>query len=283
MARKILSGILIGLSSLFLLLSVIGIGAAWFYNEPLTREWTARLREVDATLTQIQGDIQTAQAEVERALRIIDSAEQALATLTQKTTDAKTMLEDVNSTLNENLIPGLKTTRENISQVRGTLEDLRATLEQINTLPFIDLNIPGDELLANMLSGMDSLDSEVANLQDLAQRASTFLGDTSYLLGGDFTETKGYLQKLLIVLDDYDSQITDWRAQAADLIASLPGWIDRASVGLTIFLLWFGLSQFGLLLHGLRFWQGGNPLEVLRAKNQPVQSAGNGGAGSPSA
>ena len=264
MAGKSLSGILIGLSSLFLLSSVVGIGAAWYYNEPLTREWTARLNEAESTLTQIQGDIQSARAEVERALRIIDSTEQALATLTQQTTDAKTMLEDVDSTLNDNLIPGLKTTRDNISQVRGTLEDLRGTLEQINTLPFVNLNIPGDELLVQMLTGMDSLDSNVANLQDLAGRASTFLGDTSYLLGGDFTETKGHLQELLIVLGDYDMQITGWRAQVADLTASLPGWIDRVSVGLTVFLLWFGLSQFGLLLHGLSFWRGGNPLEVLR-------------------
>jgi hypothetical protein len=193
------------------------------------------------------------------------------------------MLEDVNSTLNENLIPGLKTTRDNISQVRGTLEDLRATLGQINTLPFVNLNIPGDELLAQMLTGMDSLDSEVANLQDLAQRASTFLGDTSYLLGGDFSETKQHLQDLLVTLKDYDSQITGWRAQVATLTASLPGWIDRASIILTIFLLWFGLSQFGLLLHGMSLWRGGNPLQVLRAKTRPVQSAGNGEAVPPSA
>lgn len=265
MARKILSGILIGLSSLFLLSSVIGIGAAWYYNEPLTREWTARLNEAEATLTQIQGDIQNAQAEVERALRIIDSVEQSFATLTQKTADAKTLLEDVNGTLNDNLIPGLKDTRDNISQVRSTLEELRGTLTQLNSLPFVNLNIPGDELLANLLGNMNALDSNVANMQDLAQRASTFLGDTSYLLGGDFNETKQHMKELLVVLGDYDKQLTGWRAQVADLTASLPGWIDRASVGLTVFLLWFGLSQFGLLLHGLSLWRGGNPLDVLRA------------------
>jgi hypothetical protein len=41
-------------------------------------------------------------------------------------------------------------------------------------------------------------------------------------------------------------------------------WIDRASVGLTIFLFWFALSQFGLFLHGLSIQAGGNPLVVLR-------------------
>jgi F0F1-type ATP synthase membrane subunit b/b' len=266
MTRKILAGVLIGLSSIMLVLSMVGIGAAWTYNEPLTRASTTRVQEIDSKLAQIQTDLQNAKAEVERALRIIESAEQALASLTEQTSDAKDILEEVNSTLDDTLIPGLKTTRENISQVRGTLEDLRTALELVNSLPFVDLNIPGDELLASILSGMDTLDSEIANVQDLAQRASTFVSDTSYLLGGDFNETKQHLEDLLLVLTDYDSQIADWRAQAATLIESLPGWIDRASVILTFFLLWFGFSQFGLLLHGLNLWKGGNPLQVLSRK-----------------
>jgi F0F1-type ATP synthase membrane subunit b/b' len=261
MLRKILSGTLLILSSILLILSMVGIAAAWIYNEPLTREAATRLQEVDATLAQIQADLHNAKTEVERALRIIESTEQALASLTEQTSDAKSILEDVNSTLDEQLIPSLKATRENISQVRGTLEDLRAALEQVNTLPFVDLNIPGDELLAGILSNMDSLDSGLADVQDLAQRASTFVSDTSYLLGGDFNETKQHLEDLRLVLEDYDRQITDWRAQAGTLIASLPGWIDRASVILTIFLLWFGFSQFGLILHGLTLWRGRDPLE----------------------
>jgi F0F1-type ATP synthase membrane subunit b/b' len=266
MTRKILAGVLIGLSSIMLVLSVVSIGAAWIYNEPLTSASTTRVQEVDSTLAQIQTDLQNAKAEVERAQRIIDSAEQALASLTEQTAGAKNILEQVNSTLDDQLIPGLKTTRETISQVRGTLEDLRVALEQVNTLPFVDLNIPGDELLGSILSGMDTLDSGIATVQDLAQRASTFLSDTSYLLGGDFTETKQHLADLLLVLTDYDSRIAGWRAQAGTLIVSLPGWIDRASVILTFFLLWFGVSQFGLLLHGLSLWKGGNPLQVLSSK-----------------
>ena len=50
MARKIFSGILILLSSVLLLLSLVGIGAAWYYNEPLTDEVVKRLGEVEQEL-----------------------------------------------------------------------------------------------------------------------------------------------------------------------------------------------------------------------------------------
>ena len=92
MTRKILIGALIVLSSTFLILSILGIALAWLYNEPVTREATSRLQEVDAQLTQIQTDLRNAKAEVERALRIIQSAEYVLRSLKQPTTDAKTFL-----------------------------------------------------------------------------------------------------------------------------------------------------------------------------------------------
>lgn len=268
MTRKILIGALIVLSSTFLILSILGIALAWIYNEPVTREATSRLQEVDSQLTQIQTDLRNAKAEVERALRIIQSAEDALASLTQQTTDAKTLLEDVNATLDDKLIPGLEATRTNITEVRNTLEDLRATLKQINELPFVNLSIPGDELLLSIIDQVDALDGEIVNVQDLAQRASTFINDTSYLLGGDFNETKQKLEDLVLILAEYDQKVTDWRGQIADILESAPRWIDNASLSLTLGLLWFGFSQFGLILHGLGMRRGIDPLDVLRTKSE---------------
>ena len=264
MARKIFSGILIGLSAVFLIASVASITAAWVYNGPLTQEGLTRLKETDATLAQIQADLNSAREEVERALRILDSAEAALSSLTEQTSDAASLLDEVSATLDDRLIPGLKSTRDNITEVRGVLEGLRDSLAELNSIPFVDLNIPGDELLTNILSGLDSLDDDVSSVEDLAPRVSTFVSDTSYALGGDFSETRANLENLLAVLEDYDTQITAWRAQVKEATESLPRWVDNASIIITVFLLWFGFSQFGLLLHGVSLWQGGNPLASLR-------------------
>ena len=268
MTRKILIGTLIVLSSTFLILSILGIALAWIYNEPVTREATSRLQEVDSQLTQIQTDLRNAKAEVERALRIIQSAEDALASLTQQTTDAKTLLEDVNATLDDKLIPGLEATRTNITEVRNTLEDLRATLKQINELPFVNLSIPGDELLLSIIDQVDALDGEIVKVQDLAQRESTFVRGTSEAFGRHCIGTIQKLEDLVLVLAEYDQKVTDWRGQIADILESAPRWIDNASLSLTLGLLWFGFSQFGLILHGLGMRRGIDPLDVLRTKSE---------------
>lgn len=262
MTRKILAGGLICLSSILLILSLVGIGAVWICSKPLTRASTTRVQDFDSTLAQVQADIQNAKAEVERALRITESIQQALAPLSGQTSGTNDLLAQVNSTLNDKLIPGLQTTNTGISQVRDTLENLRTSLKQVNTLPYVNLNIPGDEFLASILSDMDALNIEITTVQDLAQRLSTFMSDTSYLMGGDFNETKQHLEDLFLVLKDYENQIAGWRAQMSMLITSLPGWIILASVILTFCLLWFGFSQFGLLLHGLNLWWAKNPLPL---------------------
>ena len=264
MVRKIFSAILIVLSTLLLLLSLVGIGAVWYYKGPLTDEALARLGEVEQELAQTQSALQDAGEELERTLRIVDSAEQTLEALSEELAQAKKMFDEFDKTLGDSLIPGLESSRDRLASLRGTLEELRASLERLNSLPLVDLNLPGDELLVNLITTVDSIDQQIAGLGALAERASTFAEDVSYLMGGDLSETRERLKEFLRVVNEYEQKVKDWHAQVGDVIAALPGWIDRASIILTVFLSWFGLSQFGLLLHGLNAWRGGHPLGVLR-------------------
>jgi len=211
--------------------------------------------------------LQSAKLEVERALRLIESGEEALAALAQQSTGGKQLLDQVGSMLDDELIPGLASTREKIDQLQGALEDLRTVVRQVNSIPFINLNLPGDQELGNVISGADALDTEIANVQDLAERSSTFVSDLSFALGGDFDETKQHLQDLLQILKDNDQMVSGWRSEVRMLIVSMPRWIDNASIILTLFLLWFGFSQFGLILHGLSIRRGDDPLAVLRTKD----------------
>jgi hypothetical protein len=131
-------------------------------------------------------------------------------------------------------------------------------------LPLVNITLPGDEMLNNIIGAADSLDAEIANVEDIARQASTFVGDTSYLMGGDLSETKTSLTNLLAVITEYNGKVTGWQAQIAVWKQSLPGWIDKACITLTVFLLWFAFSQAGLFLIGFTAWKGGDPFAVLK-------------------
>jgi F0F1-type ATP synthase membrane subunit b/b' len=269
MARKFFSGVLIALGTIFLILSVVGIVAAWVYNEPLTREATSRLTDINTELSQAQVGLQSSQQELERALRIVDASEKALEQLTDQSTGAKSLLESIQGTLDDRLLPELKTARERLVAASNTLGTLRNTLDGLGSFIPIDLSMP-DQMLADLIDSADSLDEEIGEIEMVAQQASIFLSDSSFILGGDLSETRRSLEEFLAVTQEYEKRVTDWRKQVAGLIEKTPKWIDQASTILTVFLLWFGISQFGLILHGLSIRRGHDPFDVLRRRPASV-------------
>src|SRR5678816_2317699 len=128
MARKIVAGTLIILSAILLVLSLVGIGAIWVYKEPLTREAISRLKEIDTQLIQAQTALQSAAKELERALRIVDTAQNALQKLALQSNSAENLLGNIQSTLDDRVLPELKTTRGRISTARSALESLKSVL-----------------------------------------------------------------------------------------------------------------------------------------------------------
>ena len=266
--RRLLAGILIVLSAVMLLASAAGIGAIWYYKAPLTHTVTSQLKEIDAALAQAEVSLDSSEKQLQRALQIVDSAQTAFESMKTQTNSAENLFETVQSTLNDRLLPELRTTRSRIDQARSTLESLQSVLKRVQSLmPGADLTLP-DQTLTDLIASARSLDTEIANMQILADQASAFLGANADLLGGDLTETRSSLVNFLDAIGDYKGKIAGWREQAQGLLAGAPRWIGQASVILTIFLIWFGFSQFSLLLHGLGVWRGGNPLRALRRRAQ---------------
>ncbi|HSM72729.1 MAG TPA: hypothetical protein VK851_14380, partial [Anaerolineales bacterium] len=154
-------------------------------------------------------------------------------------------------------------TREKLETARQSLESLQSLIQSIGSLPFVNVSV-ADRILDDLIDSADTIDAEIANAEEVARQASTFVSDTSYLLGGDLTETRDSLQNFLAAVEEYQTKVEDWRSQIADLIDRTPAWIDRTSWGVTVFLLWFGLSQFSLLLLGRMILLGEDPLDILR-------------------
>jgi chromosome segregation ATPase len=222
----------------------------WIYKGPLERDAVSQLEEIDRELALAQTTLNSSELELARALRIVDATQAALEELAKQTSTAENLFESIQNTLDDRLLPELKTTRSRIDAARATLVNLQSVLAGVSGfIPGLDLTLP-DKVIADLILSADSLDTEIANMEILATQASLFVGDTSYLLGGDLTQTRESLQNFLTSIQDYQKKLILWRAQATDLAEDAPRWIDQASIALTLFLLWFGVSQFGLILHG---------------------------------
>jgi len=148
------------------------------------------------------------------------------------------------------------------------MDDLRASIQALNRIPFVSIKVPDDGLLNSFTTIIDSLEGEITRVDDIAEQASTFLSDSSYLMGGDLSETRDNIKEMQSVVAEYEDRIKTWRDQMDTLKEKFPGWIRRTAIWLTVFLAWFAISQFGLILHGLSVYRGGNPFGVLRGDSE---------------
>jgi predicted nucleic acid-binding Zn-ribbon protein len=273
MARKVFAWILLILSGIFLLLSLGGMITIWVYNKTLTDEAIRQLEAVDDQLEQAQGTLASSQLELDRALRIVDSAQEALDKFKAQTNSTGNFLETIQSTLDDRLMPELETTRERIDSARTTLEQLQSLLAGIQSFLPVDLSSL-DKTISDLIASANSIDSEISNVEVLGQQASLFVSDSSYILGGDLTETRESLETFLAAIKDYQEKMSGWRDQVTMLIERTPRWIDQASIALSIFLFWFAISQIGLLLHGLNMRRGGDPFLVMKRTKVEVRADG---------
>jgi chromosome segregation ATPase len=254
MLRKIFAALLILLSAIFLVLSIIGIGAIWYYNGPVTREVTSQLIQIDAELGEAEATLVSSEKELERALRIVDSAQTALEKLAEQSEGAENLLDHIRSSLDDRLLPELKTARTRLQNARATLERLQSVLTGVTSfVPGIESIVP-TKTVTDLISSTQSLDQEINSVELLAMQASLFVSDTSFLLGGDLTQTRDSLQGFLAAIQEYEKKVAKW--------------IDQASIALTIFLVWFGLSQFILLLYSVSLQRGSDPLLGLRKERR---------------
>jgi len=273
MARKLLAWTLIILGSVLLLLSIAGIVAVWVYNAPLTDKVTVQLKDVDTQLAQAQTTLDSSQKELERALRIVDSAQTAINKIKVQTNSTGNFLETIQSTIDDRLLPELKTTHGRIESARTTLQQLQSVLTGVQGFLPIDLST-FDKTLSDLISSANSIDAEITNVEALGQQASLFVSDSSFLLGGDLTETRTSLENFVISIKEYKAKIAGWREQVTYLTKNVPRWIDQASIVLTVFLFWLGLSQIGLILHGLTIRRGFDPFLALRPTKVEVRTDG---------
>jgi hypothetical protein len=89
-------------------------------------------------------------------------------------------LDHIQSTLDDRLLPELKTARSRLQNARATLERLQSVLTGITSfVPGIESIVPS-KTVTDLISSTQSLDEEINSVELLAMQASLFVSDTSF-------------------------------------------------------------------------------------------------------
>lgn len=253
--KRILGLFLVILSVIFLLISLGGLIGVWVFNQSLTERVTTSIENTSADLEGAAMAIELSKKELISTQAQIDLLQAILETLGLNAAEDLERLADIVATVENTLMPVIDSVSGGINTLSEALLNIIETIERINELPLVNIQIPGMEAIEEGANQLDNLQTQIEEGGGKIEQLSQTTQDTVDSLTTGFSELESSISALLDTLDVYEVKLQDAQEQLNYLGTNLPIWIDIASVISTMLLIWLGFSQVGLFILGWSFYK----------------------------
>ncbi len=254
--KRIIALVIIVLSCIFFVLSLAGVIGIWVYNQPLTER---ALTTIESTSTDLDGAaaaIEISKTELISAQAQIDLLQAILETLGINAAEDLNRLADIVGRVEDTLMPVIDSVSGGISTLRDALLSIKDTIEMVNELPLVNIQIPGMEAIEEGAAQLESLQNQIEEGGGKIEQLSQTTQNTVDSLSTGFASLETSINALLETLDEYEEKIISTQDQLEYLGANVALWIDLASALLTVILVWLGISQVGLFILGWSLFKG---------------------------
>jgi chromosome segregation ATPase len=244
------------LSVAFFLASITGIILTWTYNQRLGAEWMDRLDTIESDLRTAQSDLQAAKTELDSVQQQIDALQAALQALGIDGAASLQAIAELVGRLEATLTPFITEVAERVKSLRDAVLRIKETLESLNQLPLVELDIPGVEQLDAAALNLENLQNQIDEGGSRVSEVSQLTQDTVDSLTTGFADLEQSAKNLSESLAGYDAKISAYLLEIDALQANLPRWLDIAAVMLTVLFFWLGFSQIALFALAWSFYSG---------------------------
>ena len=246
--KRILAGAVIALCILGIIVAALGIVAVWRINTPVMESVTKLLTSVDAILQIVETELVSFNALLGDGIDLVQSVEKTIVETGETVRETNLSLVVIDATLGDELFPLLDSAYATLDTVVGSVLVVNDTLEAINAIPFISIPTLTADLEAaevRIVEVQNDIEESKRTIQTAKEEAvDTVVSPISTRL----LEVEGGLQDVSDISKESESQVTASREGIADVIQKLPGWIDLASVIMTLTFSWLIFAQGSLLL-----------------------------------
>jgi methyl-accepting chemotaxis protein len=254
--KSILGLVLLVMSVIFFLVSLGGLIGIWVYNQPLTERVMTLVQTTSQDLEGAAAAIELSQAELISAKAQLGLLQAIMETLGLNAEEDLNRLADIVGQVEDTLSPVLDRLSSGIGTLREALLNIKDTLERINELPLVNIEIPGIEEIEQGAGQLQDLQNQIEEGGGKIEQLSQTPQDTVDSLVTGFTRLETSMDSLMETLDEYAEKIEATQEQLSYLEQNLPRWIDYTSAALTVILVWLGISQVGLFVLGWSYYKG---------------------------
>ena len=253
--KRIFALLLIILSVFFTLVSVGGVIAIWVANGPITESGMMKIQTAGEDLEQAADNLEQARQELESAQAQINIFQGILNTAGIEAVENAQVISDIVVKVEDTLTPLLDQASEGVNSIGELFDSIVETIEKLNALPLVSLDIPGSEALESLSGSVSDLQDQIEDTKSKVESISQLTQDTVETLTTGFENWETLIAENLDLLEEYQGKIADYQVELAHLEANLPKWIDMASIALTLLLVWLAFTQIALFVLAWSFYK----------------------------
>jgi len=249
--KRFLAGFVIFICALGLILCLAGIIGVWSLNTPLTENLTGALEKVEVVLDFSQDRLEYIDTNLTEVQDLLTNLEETVTEAGESLTEKSPTLTYLSNTIGVDLKPKIETTAEVIGNVRNTIISVNSTIETANSIPFLSVpSLPMEQLTA-LDQQLQEMVTTVKSLGDAIKDIETGIVDrTATVIMVPVERLSELIDQVQTPVKAIKTNLAEVKTAVVNTNNRIPTLIDRASVVLTLILIWFILAQTSLLYGG---------------------------------
>jgi len=258
--RKIIGLFLIVAAVGGLIFSIAGLVLAWRVESRVTAGMQNFVDVLSQTLQTTSQGLTITQQALKSSVDTVSSLQTTVQTTAKTIKSSGPMVDEISNLMTTDLPNTVKSTESSLRTAQESAKVIDSVLSTLSSIPLIGSGIgynpqvPLDQALGQVADSLTDLPDSFANMADSLKASSsnleTFQADLSVM-----AESIGEIEKSVAqyesVVGNYQKSLDNLNSNLSNIKGSLPNIVRSALIGLTIFLVWMVIVQFGLLTQGL--------------------------------
>jgi peptidoglycan hydrolase CwlO-like protein len=279
--RKIIGLFLIVAAVGGLIFSIAGLVLVWRVESQVTAGMQNFVDVLSQTLQTTSQGLTITQQALKSSVDTVSSLQTTVQTTAKTIKSSGPMVDEISKLMTKDLPNTVKSTEASLRTAQESAKVIDSVLSTLSSIPLIGSSIgynpqvPLDQALGQVADSLTNLPDSFANMADSLKTSSsnleTFQADLT-VMAASIGEIEKSVAQYESVVSEYQKSLDNLNSNLSNLKGSLPNIVRSGIIGLTIFLVWMVIVQFGLFTQGLELMFEEAPVR----KKEPEKEASEG-------
>ncbi len=278
--RKIIGLFLIVAAIGGLIFSIAGLMLVWRVESQVTTDMQNFVDVLSQTLETTGQGLTITQQALKSSVDIVSTLQTTVQTTAKTIKSSGPMVDEISKLMTADLPNTVKSTESSLRTAQNSAKVIDSVLSTLSSIPLIGSGIgynhqvPLNQALGQVADSLTHLPDSFATMADSLKNTSsnldTFQADLT-VMAASIGEIEKSVAQYESVVGGYQKSISELNSKLSAFKSNLPNIVRSVVIGLTIFLVWMAIVQFGLFAQGWELIFEAKPTKIKEPEKEAAK------------